>query len=1028
MKTPRICKKLVMSLMVYLLLAYCIQELSASSREICKLCHANATCSKKDDKYFCQCNYGLIGNGMTQCWDKDECKIGAHRICGNHTFCHNTHGSFYCVCLAGYRPSNNHHNFIPNDGTFCTDIDECDIQGICGDNSICKNIPGSYECFCKEGYTMQEGQDQLHKNNNITLCSDIDECDVPDLCGSNSQCKNIPGSYECYCKEGYRLQNGTQPWQANNMESFCTAVDCGPPPAIPNSISYLEGNTLYGGQVTYECSSGYRADEDQKLNRSLCTENGTWQGSSLYCKVIDCGYPPTLPNSILDLPYKSTFGSMASYRCAHGFSADTGQNTSFCTNEGKWSEASMECKAVDCGSPPVLPNSIIDRLYNSTFGSMVTYRCSHGFTAEGSQNTSFCTAEGQWTEASAACKEVDCGMPSSIQHADMIWKNQTVLGSSVVYVCRPGFKEYGEKNVSFCTAEAVWEEISMTCSVKDDLIHGLFSFNNTCIQWKKSSEISHWKILYKFSIHGARQEQKDFVTVTTFNYTTDEETPTVCLELLPDTNYTVTITALSSDILVKQMNITVQTPAPNTREETVLGSIPSPSSEITEKTTIPLQVKERFDNIAVFNKTCLQWTRTSEEEDSLEVYMLFIQGKMWKSEYLLQNIRCKFSTKKKITVLCLDLPPAAEYSINVTELSTDISNYVHLNISADENEGASSPMLYNEVCWNKSVTGLQEVYKLYLHGISWYTVEMLPELIFNISTVENTSACLDLPVEKSTIAQVTENPVHQNIQSTTAVYAVEYFSNLTLINETCLTWRRPSRINEMTTIFIHGLRPYEKDFVHKVNFNVTTQEEIPVLCLELESGTNYTVILCSTVDQQQSAQINIMTKILDPPLPKLVFVATHGRLPTISFSRVEDKYGPISSYQVFVVHLVSVCSCKCESLEPVAYFSNKAKAIGYMTAEFFPHDVMDSLEFSVGDRKYYGEFYNAPLARGKDYCIILRIISRWNKMKAQSCIVLTEIRDLHPLRNRMAEVLLVSMIIVIFVVGSTYCIAWCCRR
>lgn len=52
--------------------------------------------------------------------DKDECQIGASKICGNHTLCHNTYGSFYCVCLDGFRASNNNKTFIPNDGTNCT--------------------------------------------------------------------------------------------------------------------------------------------------------------------------------------------------------------------------------------------------------------------------------------------------------------------------------------------------------------------------------------------------------------------------------------------------------------------------------------------------------------------------------------------------------------------------------------------------------------------------------------------------------------------------------------------------------------------------------------------------------------------------------------------------------------------------------------------------------------------------------------------------------------------------------------------
>lgn len=61
--------------------------------------------------------------------DKDECQIGANRICGQHTTCHNTYGSYFCRCLSGYRPSNNMDNFIPNDGTHCQG--ECSLELLC---------------------------------------------------------------------------------------------------------------------------------------------------------------------------------------------------------------------------------------------------------------------------------------------------------------------------------------------------------------------------------------------------------------------------------------------------------------------------------------------------------------------------------------------------------------------------------------------------------------------------------------------------------------------------------------------------------------------------------------------------------------------------------------------------------------------------------------------------------------------------------------------------------------------------------
>ncbi|CAH2293623.1 Hypothetical predicted protein [Pelobates cultripes] len=596
--------------------------------------------------------------------------------------------------------------------------------------------------------------------------------------------------------------------------------------------------------------------------------------------------------------------------------------------------------------------------------------------------------------------EVDCGMPSVIEHANMIWNNQTTLGNSAYYMCKPGFMQNGENNMSLCTAEAVWEELNMTCTVKEGLINNISIFNNTCIQWKKSIEILDWIILYKFSIFGTRWLQKDFVAVSTFNYTTDKTTLNVCLELLPETNYTVTITALSVDLPVTQMNLTLQT-----------------------------AMKGRFGNIVVFNGTCMQWTRSSNEEALLDIYTVFIHGRMWSLGYKLPNIIFNFSTNKKTPVLCLDLPPAAEYLINVTESSTDISNHVHLNISEDEHGNTTGSTLLNKVClhWNKGMDDLQEVMKMDLREIRWYPVKLVPELFFNISTLENTSACLDLPAYTQPKVEMTETPHHQNNQST-AIYEERYFSNLTLLNETCLCWKRQSRIKEKYMIVIYGVRWYETNFIHKVIFNVTTKEEIPVLCLKLEPGTNYTVTLIPFLDQQHSAHINIMTNITDPPLPKQIFVAEHGPTPRLGFERVEHKYGPISSYQVFVINMVTVCSFTCESLEPVTYFSNKSKALGYITAEFFPHDISEHLEFSVGDRKYYGDFYNAPLARGKDYCIILRIISKLNKVRTQSCMVLTEIRDLHPIRHHVTVALLVSVVLIFIAIGFTFFMAWYCRR
>lgn len=74
-------------------------------------------------------------------------------VCGNHTSCHNTLGGFYCVCLEGYRATNNNTTFIPNDGTFCTGTPE---RG-CGDGLLV--MAGQYLRWGEGGGVARAGCD-----------------------------------------------------------------------------------------------------------------------------------------------------------------------------------------------------------------------------------------------------------------------------------------------------------------------------------------------------------------------------------------------------------------------------------------------------------------------------------------------------------------------------------------------------------------------------------------------------------------------------------------------------------------------------------------------------------------------------------------------------------------------------------------------------------------------------------------------------------------------------------------------------
>uniref|UniRef100_A0A8D0F4B2 Sushi domain containing 1 n=1 Tax=Strix occidentalis caurina TaxID=311401 RepID=A0A8D0F4B2_STROC len=212
--------------------------------------------------------------------DKDECQIGASKICGNHTLCHNTHGSFYCVCLDGYRASNNNKTFIPNDGTNCTDIDECEKSGLCGHNARCVNTEGSYKCYCNDGYKLENGEHSFHPDGNIVSCKEIG-------CGSPPEMKHgyivgnyslLPGSVVHYeCKEGFYSNEG--------KFSYCTANETWEPVTLSckgeNSLKSFLKSSLRG-RVYYQCKDGYYFNGDK--NFSECTIDQLWENITYICK------------------------------------------------------------------------------------------------------------------------------------------------------------------------------------------------------------------------------------------------------------------------------------------------------------------------------------------------------------------------------------------------------------------------------------------------------------------------------------------------------------------------------------------------------------------------------------------------------------------------------------------------------------------------------------------------------------------------------------------------------------------------
>ncbi|XP_028300718.1 CD97 antigen isoform X2 [Gouania willdenowi] len=157
--------------------------------------------------------------------DINEC---LENLCGNHSNCFNTNGSYYCQCKQGFKNYRGNFNFTQLNGQ-CQVVNECENANVCGRNAYCKNLNGSYICICHDGYI---------NNSRRGHCEDIDECKDSELshqhiCGERGSCENVNGSYWCNCPEGYT--------NYGNARTPCSALSCSDFSASSNFAESLTG-------------------------------------------------------------------------------------------------------------------------------------------------------------------------------------------------------------------------------------------------------------------------------------------------------------------------------------------------------------------------------------------------------------------------------------------------------------------------------------------------------------------------------------------------------------------------------------------------------------------------------------------------------------------------------------------------------------------------------------------------------------------------------------------------------------------
>ena len=151
----------------------------------------------------CRCKPGFIEGLSGDCFNIDECQAFPCSINAN---CTDTFGSYNCECRDGFE----------GDGTTCNAINECSVHyPLCGEYpASCVDRVLKYECVCPSGYDAGIDSTQVplpycfELSCRAKICTDLNECALPDICGPNQNCVNTEGSYFCQCVQGFFPGNG----------------------------------------------------------------------------------------------------------------------------------------------------------------------------------------------------------------------------------------------------------------------------------------------------------------------------------------------------------------------------------------------------------------------------------------------------------------------------------------------------------------------------------------------------------------------------------------------------------------------------------------------------------------------------------------------------------------------------------------------------------------------------------------------------------------------------------------------------
>ncbi|XP_052282873.1 CUB and sushi domain-containing protein 1-like isoform X18 [Dreissena polymorpha] len=261
------------------------------------------------------------------------------------------------------------------------------------------------------------------------------------------------------CDTGYNLNgNSTSICESNghwsSIGQTCSLVDCKQHP-VPSYGRLSTSSTTYGSVVTIICDTGYIISGN---STSSCESNGRWSGSAQRCTPIDCHTFPINVHGHVSTN-STTYRTSVTITCDTGYNLN-GNSTSICESNGHWSSIGQTCSLVDCKQYPV-PSYARLSTNSTTYGTVVTITCDTGYIISGNSRSS-CESNGRWSGSAQRCTPIDCHTFPINVHGH-VSTNSTTYKTSVIITCETGYNLYGN-STSICESNGHWSSIGQTCT------------------------------------------------------------------------------------------------------------------------------------------------------------------------------------------------------------------------------------------------------------------------------------------------------------------------------------------------------------------------------------------------------------------------------------------------------------------------------------------------------------------------------------------------------------------------------------